>query len=559
MSSLAAASFAAAATRNSVAEFDRKEASQLDWQVVDDGVMGGLSKGKLEISKSGILRFSGTLSLENNGGFSSIRTGDLELDLSDAKGLIARVKGDGRSYQMRLGTDARFRGMEVSFTNEFRTKKGKWTEVKIPFDQFEGSFRGMKLKNEKFDPAKIQRLGLLLGDKKTGPFELEVDWIRTYGENGEKPQSNSIVSLAVADGRFKTLATALGEAKLVEALSGDGPFTVFAPTDKAFSKLPKGTVEELLKPENREKLQAILKYHVIADSVDLSTALKAGKAGTLQGGELAIAFSKGSVRVNDATLIDANIKGSNGIIHVIDSVLLPPAPKNDIANVAKRAGKFKTLLAAVEAAGLSDALSSEGPLTILAPTDEAFAALPKGTIESLLKKENREQLTKILSTHAIKGKVSAGDALNAKSATALSGEALDFAIEDGSFKVNGSTILKTDIDCDNGVIHVIDKVLLPEKKTMPKNKSRAATSPSTSDRIEAAIERGVPIFNKGDHEKCADIYRQCLTNIANDESIDPAVRQALSSLIERADKTDATERAWLLRSGLDRVYEAVTH
>ena len=159
--SLAMTTLASAGSKGSVVEFDRKESSKLDWQVVDDGVMGGLSKGKLEISKEGILSFSGTLSLENNGGFSSIRTGDLELDLSNAKGLVARVKGDGRSYQMRFATDARFRGMEVSFSGEFPTKKGQWTEVKIPFDQFKGSFRGMQLKDEKFDPAKIRRLGIL--------------------------------------------------------------------------------------------------------------------------------------------------------------------------------------------------------------------------------------------------------------------------------------------------------------------------------------------------------------------------------------------------------------
>lgn len=546
---------ASAGTKNSVTEFDRKEASQFDWQVVDDGVMGGLSKGKLEISKEGILSFSGTLSLENNGGFSSIRTGGLELDLSNAKGLVARVKGDGRSYQMRFSTDARYRGMEVSFSGEFPTKKGKWTEVKIPFDQFGGSFRGMQLKDEKFDPAKIRRLGILLGDKKPGLFELHVDWIRTYGE---KPEGDSIVSLAVADGRFKTLAAALGEANLVEALSGTGPFTVFAPTDEAFAKLPKGTVQDLLKPQNREKLQAILKYHVIPSSVDLAAALGAEKAKTMLGSEIAIGFSKGQVKVNDAGLIDANIKASNGIIHVIDSVLLPPAPKNDIASVAKRSGKFETLLTAVKAAGLSDVLSSEGPLTILAPTDDAFAALPKGTVEALLKEENRDQLTSILSMHAIKGKVSAGDALNAKSASSISGQALKFTIKDGSFMVNDATILKTDIICDNGVIHVIDKVLLPEKKQDPKSKTKSAQSISPSQRIEAAIERGVPIFNQGEHEKCADIYRQCLTDLTKDEEVEASVRKALSQLIERVDKREATERAWLLRAALDKVYESVT-
>ena len=247
--------------KNSVVEFDSKEAKDLGWSVVDDGVMGGLSKGSLAVTEDGVLKFSGNLSLENNGGFSSLRTDEVKLDLSGAEGLLARVKGDGRTYQMRFGTDARYRGMEVSFMAEFPTEKDKWIEVRIPFDKFEGSFRGMKLENEKFDPAKISRLGLLLGDKKEGPFELQIDWIRTYGSEASGPAD--IVGLALADGRFKTLAAALTAAELVEVLQSKGPFTVFAPTDSAFAKLPKGTVEELLKPENREKLQAILKFHVI--------------------------------------------------------------------------------------------------------------------------------------------------------------------------------------------------------------------------------------------------------------------------------------------------------
>ncbi|MFK7852346.1 MAG: CIA30 family protein, partial [Akkermansiaceae bacterium] len=372
---------------NSVAEFDQKEAKSLDWRVVNDGVMGGLSKGQLNVSKDGILNFKGNLSLENNGGFSSIRTEKVSMDFSDADGFKARVKGDGRTYQLRFNTDARFRGMEVSFMAEFPTKKDSWTEVEIPFSDFTGSFRGMKLRKETFDPSKISRVGLLLADKKSGPFELNVDWIRTYGAGDSNSGGSDIVSLALADGRFGTLATALTKAGLVETLQGDGPFTVFAPTDKAFSALPKGTVESLLKPENKEKLQSILKYHVIGGSIDLASALKAGKAKTLLGESASIAFKSGQVKVNDAALIDADIEASNGVIHVIDSVILPPKPSNDIASVAKRAGNFETLLAAIDAAGLSKALAGEGPLTILAPTDEAFKKLPKGTVQSLLKSE----------------------------------------------------------------------------------------------------------------------------------------------------------------------------
>ena len=196
--SLLAAVAVTSAESTTLTDFDSKKGKSLDWRVVDDGVMGGLSRGKLSISDAGILTFNGDLSLKNNGGFSSIRTGGIELDLSDYDGLVAKVKGDGRSYQMRLGTDARFRAMEVSFMAEFPTTQGKWTEVRIPFSDFTGSFRGMKLKNQLLDPSKVRRLGLLLADKKAGSFELRVDWIRAYSEESS---SDIIVDKAPAAGR----------------------------------------------------------------------------------------------------------------------------------------------------------------------------------------------------------------------------------------------------------------------------------------------------------------------------------------------------------------------
>jgi NADH dehydrogenase [ubiquinone] 1 alpha subcomplex assembly factor 1 len=170
--------YADTARGQSITEFDGKDG--MEWQVVNDGVMGGLSEGKLTLNPSGTMKFSGMLSLENNGGFSTFRSGDLKLDLSGDLGLLLRVKGDGRTYQARLATDALFRGMEVSFAADFATQKGDWIEVKVPFASFKGSFRGLDLPKEKLDPAKVRRVSILLADKKQGPFELEIDSIHTY-------------------------------------------------------------------------------------------------------------------------------------------------------------------------------------------------------------------------------------------------------------------------------------------------------------------------------------------------------------------------------------------
>lgn len=537
------------AANNTIVEFDPSEAKSFEWRVVDDGVMGGRSKGQVKVSDDGVLTFQGKLSLENNGGFSSIRTGKIKKDLSPFDGLVTRVKGDGRTYQMRLTTDARFRGMEISFKADFETKKGEWIEVKIPFSEFSGSFRGMSLKNERFNPSKIQRLGMLLADKKPGNFKLQVDWIRAYGG-----QSGDIVSTALADGRFGTLGKLLTEAKLLETLQGKGPFTVFAPTDEAFSKMPKETVVDLLKPENREKLQSILTFHVIAGSVDLSGALSAGQATTVQGAPLTVKFAEGSVRINEANLVNADIKCSNGVIHVIDSVILPPKPANDLASVAEKAGSFKTLLAAVKAAGLMEVLTGDQALTVFAPTDEAFAKLPKGTVEALLKPENRDKLKSVLALHVVPGKVSAGDALNAGQSKALSGGSLEFGISDGLFQVNGSTIVKTDIKCDNGLIHVIDAVLLPSSASKD-----AGSGKTAAQMIEEAIERGVPVFNGGDHAGCATIYRKCMMGIAQSDQVDDRIGKVIGELVKRADQIeDDSERAWILRGGLDHLYSIMS-
>ncbi len=147
---------------------------------------------------------------------------------------------------------------------------------------------------------------------------------QTMAKDSKSKGSMDIVDTAVAAGQFNTLAAALKAAGLIETLKGKGPFTVFAPTDEAFAKLPAGTVESLLKPENKEKLKSILLYHVVSGKVRAKDVAKLnGKtATTVQGGTVAINTTSG-VKINNATVVKADIKAKNGIIHVIDTVLIP--------------------------------------------------------------------------------------------------------------------------------------------------------------------------------------------------------------------------------------------
>ena len=155
--------------------------SELKMGITDDGVMGGLSKGTMAKTKDGSLKFSGTLSLENNGGFSSVRMNVGKWDLKEQEGFELKVKGDGRTYNLRLTTDERFRRSAVSFQSGFPTEKGKWTTVRVPFSALKASWRGMKLET-KFDPSKIEGIGIIFSDKKPGPFEVEVKTIAAYRE-----------------------------------------------------------------------------------------------------------------------------------------------------------------------------------------------------------------------------------------------------------------------------------------------------------------------------------------------------------------------------------------
>jgi transforming growth factor-beta-induced protein len=277
----------------------------------------------------------------------------------------------------------------------------------------------------------------------------------------------SIVELAVSSGSFPTLVGALQATGLVEALEGEGPFTVFAPTEEAFAALPAGTLESL----TTEQLADILLYHVVAGKVMAAdvVGLDGQMVDTLlEGKQVAVSVEDGKVMINDAAVITTDLEGSNGVIHVIDSVLLPPADEmadeatgSTIADIAAGDSRFSTLVGALVSAGLVDALKGEGPFTVFAPTDDAFAALPEGTLESL----TVEQLTDILLYHVVPAKAMAADVVTLDGQTVdtlLEGKGITIKIEDGKVILNDSVeVLITDIEAANGVIHVVSAVLLP--------------------------------------------------------------------------------------------------
>lgn len=154
---------------------DKAEVAR-QWQTVNDGVMGGRSDGRLKINESARMEFYGTLSLANNGGFASVRSRGANLGLTKGDSIVARVRGDGREYSLNLYTPRR--RTAYSYRSKFKTKKDEWIEVRLPLEEFAATWFGRVIPNQALDPTEVTGLGILLGDKKAGPFKLEVDWIK---------------------------------------------------------------------------------------------------------------------------------------------------------------------------------------------------------------------------------------------------------------------------------------------------------------------------------------------------------------------------------------------
>ena len=288
------------------------------------------------------------------------------------------------------------------------------------------------------------------------------------GGSDDDDPSASIVQQVQADARFSVLAEALAAADLTETLSGSGPFTVFAPTDDAFGALLNElgvTKAQLL--ADKTLLTAALTYHVLPDRV-LRSQVAPGKAvTTVQGDVFKIDASASGLVITDGRNRTANITStgqlaSNGVIHVIDKVLLP-ADRN-IVQTAQANPDFSILVEAVVAAGLVDVLSAPGPLTVFAPTNTAFADLldELGVTKAQLFADP-ELLAQVLAYHVVDGRVLKADVPLDTPITTLQGDTFSVA---GSLVITDqrsrtANILATDVFASNGVIHVIDRVILP--------------------------------------------------------------------------------------------------
>lgn len=270
------------------------------------------------------------------------------------------------------------------------------------------------------------------------------------------PTLPNIVQTAIGAGAFTTLVDLVATAGLVNTLAGPGPFTVFAPSDAAF---PTGVALEKFKnATSLEELSRILTFHVVP-GVILSTDLAEGAMVTTVEGQNLTVSLVGGPKINDANITQADILTSNGVIHVIDSVLMPPPVLPDIVETAIAAGNFTTLVDLVVTAGLVETLKGPGPFTVFAPNDQAF---PTGqALADFKATTDLGTLAAILTYHVIPGKIMSTDLVDGALVGTVEGANVEISLSPMGAKVNEANIIAADIETSNGVIHIIDNFLMP--------------------------------------------------------------------------------------------------
>jgi uncharacterized surface protein with fasciclin (FAS1) repeats len=327
--------------------------------------------------------------------------------------------------------------------------------------------------------------------------------LATFSLVSAQDVTDNVVDIVAKTDNLSTLHTAIVEAELADTLaSADSSYTVFAPTNAAFGALPEGLLDALLAdPEGA--LTDVLLYHVVPGKLDSTAVIAAGTLTTVGGETLTVEVREGDVYVNDSKVILADIPAKNGVIHTISEVLVPPAiaalpsiaeisappsvtstmpdvdqaevvtemdgaateaaaPTMTIAEIAAANGNFEVLLSAAELAGLDDELASPGNYTVFAPTDDAFAAVPEEFLNFVLG-DVEGQLTPILLYHIVNDQLNINQIANSSLIPTLDGRPLFVTTGEGNSPVyvNGAQIIMSNIQASNGVIHVIDAVLVP--------------------------------------------------------------------------------------------------
>ena len=297
----------------------------------------------------------------------------------------------------------------------------------------------------------------------SAPSTDEREQAASADDNTDGQDLGLLADLAAGHGQLNTLVNLADEAGLTGTLVGDDQFTIFAPTDEAFAALPADVLGALA--DNPDVLEALLLAHISEGTVMSSDLLDASSVTMLSGDVVEVGVDD-EISIGGSIVAEADLVADNGVIHVVDAVIVPEgfempgqSAGADVIAAAESAGGFTTLLAALDAAGLTDVLEGEGPFTVFGPDDDAFAALPGGTVDALL--ERSDDLEAVLTYHVVEGEYLASDLSPGTQLTTLEGETLIVGGSGSTLEVGRAEVVIRDVMTGNGVIHVTDAVLLP--------------------------------------------------------------------------------------------------
>ena len=486
--------------------------------------------------------------------------------MAGARGLVIDVFGDGRTYTFDI-RQSNVRLMAGSYQQKFTTKDGEWTKVRLPLEDFTlYSFARKVRRAPKIDAAKINGIGVTLADKNAGRFALEVRSIAAYGADGsDGGEADSSGDDLGAVAKAAGLNTLLALVQAAELALPETPVTILAPTDEAFGALPKETVAALMKPEGRDALRTILQHHVLLGAQSSGEVLNRRALTSAIGQSLRVDDVTQSI--GDASIVATDVPFDGGVVHVIDKVLMPET--RSITKLAVQTDELKTLVAAVEAAGLASQFGGDsGPWTVFAPVDSAFAKLPKGTVESLLKRSNRSALTSILGLHVVPGRIAARDLLAKKKLSTLMGDPIAVQLVDRKLEVGGAKVIAADIQAKNGVVHLIDTVITeplggrPTAKKgdlQPRERGSVDVNAAAMKVYEVAINRGAGLWNDGNREGCAAVYEVAISSMIalGRNQLPQNIVDALIEGLDEGNQQAAVEAAWTYRGALDKVYRQI--
>lgn len=371
-------------------------------------------------------------------------------------------------------------------------------------------------------------------------------------------QAQSEVSLKERISQQPNLSTFYSLLKAVglDEVLADKKFTLLAPTDEAFSRLPNGTLNLPANKEGIERVRSILRYHIVPQEYSLSDALAKSYLKTLNGQNVRLSIENGQIKAGGASITASNLAASNGMIHTLDSVLFP-AERSLLDIIAERED-LKTFNRLVNAAGLEAIVKGTGPYTLFVPTDAAFEKVSSEQLRVWLEEGNAKGARALVKSHTVTGHVHSSEVTRARKLLSLSGQDLDYNVTAEGRFIGETKIIQSDLLANNGTLHLVEDLFVSYEKAPVKVVKKESPALET---LKVAIRFGVPTYNDGNHDACAAIYEVAVRGVMNsdDPKLTPESKESLANALDEIATGEKTgrDKSWILRRAMDVVVKSL--